>query len=240
MSKNKKKNSNNNNSNSNSNNNKENVNVSASKNEKNDNKNDNGNCKANVNEKHCHGCGMVSERVKRCGQCQSVFYCSQDCQRAAWKGHKDSCNQMGRFIADLQRTAVRRENFVEQQDTYEDLFLSWGTPEMQQILHLAWVRNDPSMWVDYVRNPKNPMRARTAAADMFMGVFPEHDEYREEMYQFALDAGHPVACLGYALECIKKGNLKGYELYLTKAAKENNREAKERLKEFHANKPIIV
>ena len=33
-----------------------------------------------------------SLKMKRCSRCQSVFYCSRDCQVAHWKSHKNECN----------------------------------------------------------------------------------------------------------------------------------------------------
>ena len=38
----------------------------------------------------CTQCGKP-EAKKRCSQCKFVFYCSADCQRAAWPGHKGAC-----------------------------------------------------------------------------------------------------------------------------------------------------
>ena len=38
----------------------------------------------------CAQCGKP-EAKKRCSQCKCVFYCSADCQRAAWPAHKGTC-----------------------------------------------------------------------------------------------------------------------------------------------------
>merc|ERR1711879_440668 len=38
----------------------------------------------------CGHCGAFSGRYK-CGRCQSVCYCSQECQKRAWISHKINC-----------------------------------------------------------------------------------------------------------------------------------------------------
>ena len=30
---------------------------------------------------------------KKCGQCQAVWYCNEECQRKAWKEHKHHCHK---------------------------------------------------------------------------------------------------------------------------------------------------
>ncbi|KAJ5933553.1 hypothetical protein N7454_005882 [Penicillium verhagenii] len=47
----------------------------------------------NVDQK-CAGCGMtpsLDKPLRRCAQCQSIYYCSRVCQRAHWKKHKVDC-----------------------------------------------------------------------------------------------------------------------------------------------------
>lgn len=49
----------------------------------------------------CHACGLeehhvvASEGMKRCSQCQKVFYCSRQCQEWDWRvgGHKQICKE---------------------------------------------------------------------------------------------------------------------------------------------------
>jgi len=41
----------------------------------------------------CAQCGQPGAK-KRCSQCKLVFYCSIDCQRAAWPKHKAACNNL--------------------------------------------------------------------------------------------------------------------------------------------------
>ena len=40
----------------------------------------------------CAKCGKPGA-ANTCGRCKQAKYCSQDCQRAHWKEHKQSCNK---------------------------------------------------------------------------------------------------------------------------------------------------
>ena len=44
--------------------------------------------------RRCWNCSKSSDdkQLKRCGRCKSVSYCSVECQRADWPGHKSSCS----------------------------------------------------------------------------------------------------------------------------------------------------
>lgn len=48
----------------------------------------------------CHACGLeeqhVTEGMKRCSQCQKVYYCSRQCQEWDWRvgGHKQVCKEI--------------------------------------------------------------------------------------------------------------------------------------------------
>lgn len=39
----------------------------------------------------CATCGKVSTKLQRCTRCESVRYCSRNCQTKDWPGHKSSC-----------------------------------------------------------------------------------------------------------------------------------------------------
>ena len=41
----------------------------------------------------CSHCRTQGVGVKRCSRCKSASYCSADCQKAAWKGHKNMCKK---------------------------------------------------------------------------------------------------------------------------------------------------
>ena len=42
--------------------------------------------------KVCSHCQAEGARHK-CGRCKSAFYCSRECQRAAWRAHRARCEQ---------------------------------------------------------------------------------------------------------------------------------------------------
>ncbi|OSC96365.1 hypothetical protein PYCCODRAFT_88933 [Trametes coccinea BRFM310] len=49
---------------------------------------------------HCARCpSNPAMHLKHCKACQSVMYCSKDCQKAAWPTHRDACN----FVRDWKR-----------------------------------------------------------------------------------------------------------------------------------------
>eukprot|EP00730_Choanoeca_flexa_P006231 TRINITY_DN12113_c0_g1_i2.p2 TRINITY_DN12113_c0_g1~~TRINITY_DN12113_c0_g1_i2.p2 ORF type:complete len:325 (+),score=43.36 TRINITY_DN12113_c0_g1_i2:1131-2105(+) len=39
----------------------------------------------------CHQCGTTAETLMTCAKCRIARYCSRECQKAAWKGHKADC-----------------------------------------------------------------------------------------------------------------------------------------------------
>ncbi|TFK74181.1 hypothetical protein BDN72DRAFT_103975 [Pluteus cervinus] len=53
----------------------------------------------------CSGCGKTAAELSKagkpklmvCGRCKTVSYCSQECQRAAWKNHKQRCNAISQL-----------------------------------------------------------------------------------------------------------------------------------------------
>ncbi|KAI9056918.1 hypothetical protein FKP32DRAFT_1598797 [Trametes sanguinea] len=46
----------------------------------------------------CGNCGDrgldPAKKLKRCNACQTIMYCSKECQKAAWPIHKDTCNSV--------------------------------------------------------------------------------------------------------------------------------------------------
>jgi hypothetical protein len=40
----------------------------------------------------CDGCQMVPDsRLRQCGRCKHAFYCTIECQRRAWRRHREEC-----------------------------------------------------------------------------------------------------------------------------------------------------
>ena len=39
-----------------------------------------------------NSCGQ--QGTKRCSKCQTVYYCSKECQKAHWKIHKKGCSEI--------------------------------------------------------------------------------------------------------------------------------------------------
>lgn len=51
-------------------------------------------CNARRKERTCTACGACwFRRMPKCGRCQKTRYCSQICQRRAWKEHKRDCHR---------------------------------------------------------------------------------------------------------------------------------------------------
>jgi len=66
----------------------------------------------------CEFCGTTEGKLKRCGQCRSVFYCSVDCQKKDWKQrHGVRCKELGAkraFIEKELERKTREENELEE------------------------------------------------------------------------------------------------------------------------------
>ena len=76
--------------------------------------------------KQCSGCATPGLPLKLCSACRTVAYCSVDCQRAAWKGHKAACraavaareharlvNEFGDGEGELEKIAERLQKHAE-------------------------------------------------------------------------------------------------------------------------------
>jgi len=48
---------------------------------------------ASAAKKVCDHCGVESSDTKICAVCKTVRYCGRDCQRQAWKTHKENCKK---------------------------------------------------------------------------------------------------------------------------------------------------
>jgi hypothetical protein len=75
-------------------------------------------CENNPSDK-CDGCGKRGIKLKRCAACNSVRYCSEECQRAAWKLHRIECKKIKeRLEADKEllltpKEAKKMGDFIE-------------------------------------------------------------------------------------------------------------------------------
>ncbi|KAJ1483729.1 hypothetical protein T484DRAFT_1895394 [Baffinella frigidus] len=47
----------------------------------------------------CSHCGKQSAAVKRCARCKQASYCGSECQKTAWKGHKQTCATLNEVFA---------------------------------------------------------------------------------------------------------------------------------------------
>lgn len=54
------------------------------------------------------GCGATT-RLKRCGGCSAVHYCSVECSRAHWPAHKAECRQMQAAAAAAEAAAASEQ-----------------------------------------------------------------------------------------------------------------------------------
>ena len=65
----------------------------------------------------CSGC-ILSTGSLTCSRCHTVRYCSQQCQKNGWKGHKKTCNK----IRKLAEEAVSASEAIAQEFHGTDIF----------------------------------------------------------------------------------------------------------------------
>lgn len=63
----------------------------------------------------CQWCGKQASKLLRCGKCQQVLYCSQECQREHWnspekQNHKTECANKFRFPTATEMNALKQKN----------------------------------------------------------------------------------------------------------------------------------
>jgi len=59
----------------------------------------------------CFGCGVICEKISRCGNCKLAKYCSRECQAKCWKEvHKKLCSQNETI---LRLSALPRQPFTK-------------------------------------------------------------------------------------------------------------------------------
>jgi len=206
-------------------------------------------------EKSCRNCGVVSDSLKRCGHCQLVFYCSQECQIRDWnQRHRSACKEVQRFIANSRAKSVKegqeyeKNPLLQKLHAAEQLYYSpdealasidrfwreWGGNQdiIDLVLGIA-LKNDLLPLANYARDPKNPFRPRVMVAALFVSRsdFKETQLYKE-LYSFALENKFPTTCWSQAFVCLRRGNLAGYKHYLELSAAGGMFDAKEQLEEL--------
>lgn len=60
----------------------------------------------------CSGCRQLFEKVKKCGRCQIIFYCSSECQKAHWSEHKKICQKPETRLATLKTREVHSAGYA--------------------------------------------------------------------------------------------------------------------------------
>mmetsp|Transcript_6651 Transcript_6651/g.10353 ORF Transcript_6651/g.10353 Transcript_6651/m.10353 type:complete len:228 (+) Transcript_6651:816-1499(+) len=54
----------------------------------------------NMYPKACASCRSLasSKNLQKCGKCQSIWYCSKECQKNDWKRHKEFCKMLSKTV----------------------------------------------------------------------------------------------------------------------------------------------
>jgi len=70
----------------------------------------------------CEWCAKEIMAARKCGGCERVFYCDEECQEADWKTHKKNCE--GTFLG---RGNTRRREAPPANMPYVDITLDMLT-----------------------------------------------------------------------------------------------------------------
>jgi len=203
----------------------------------------------------CKECGVASDHLKLCGQCQSVFYCSEACQRVDWKwGHKNGCVGMGGFLKAFKLAVLKEEVENWRKDSgfprpsakqlikdFVKILRVWGSEEIRQIVQTAKAQDDHQMLIDFFRNSDKDQSARTTIAFMYPFLFEKNrDAYHYKgMPLYAFGNGFPIEYWNAAKRAFDQGDHIKYKWFIMVAAKGGIEEAKVRLDIFMANYPTV-
>lgn len=67
--------------------------------------------RAGICDINCLNCGRKEEpgdKLKKCGKCEDVCYCSRECEKAHWKKHKKTCTPQFSSADNAMLTEVER------------------------------------------------------------------------------------------------------------------------------------
>jgi MYND finger len=68
-----------------------------------------------ISSKVCSSCAQPettnSGKLKTCGKCHSVYYCSPACQKKSWPAHKEKCKEYAKIYQKLQQN---KDDFTEE------------------------------------------------------------------------------------------------------------------------------
>ncbi|KAJ6493006.1 hypothetical protein C8R45DRAFT_181716 [Mycena sanguinolenta] len=104
----------------------------------------------------CYNCNQQTDdrdTLKRCAKCQTVWYCSKECQRADWKTHKKFCGQQ-RFDPRIFTPEVKEHEYFIGCPAVEPGFNR--SPSLWR--QIRWLSKEDSQWRDYhvMRNHLDP------------------------------------------------------------------------------------
>ncbi|KAI0315470.1 hypothetical protein OF83DRAFT_352828 [Amylostereum chailletii] len=96
----------------------------------------------------CNYCSKAAGKasLRKCSACKMVRYCSQECQRAAWKNHKASCKLNETLLANLSLNPAS-ENLNNQLTRW----LTVWKPFIYQIGPIAFDLANHSTWPTILR-----------------------------------------------------------------------------------------
>ncbi|TCD59951.1 hypothetical protein EIP91_011015 [Steccherinum ochraceum] len=97
--------------------------------------------------KFCMYCNMPEQKMTlfKCSRCKSVCYCSRECQKADWKGHKSSCQG---YAEDQRRIDEARRNYGPRAAMQMGDLTRWcGSSHyanFEALIHALGLRQDPN------------------------------------------------------------------------------------------------
>ncbi|OSC98047.1 ankyrin [Trametes coccinea BRFM310] len=97
-----------------------------------------------LDRKACATCGKANVVLKKCAQCQAIFYCSRECQRAHWPQHRLIC--VGGTLS----------NTVTVIPWYEDIGHAWYPSDLLRVTNGISIKPPPKRTLRTVHIPNIP------------------------------------------------------------------------------------